>query len=67
MVFAAYAFVQYRRVNPLLSEPQANLESLPEVLAKHQRWHAEQTVKHIAARVRAGARDAELIEMLLPT
>jgi hypothetical protein len=33
LVFAAYAFVQYRRVVPLLTNPKAALPDLPEVIA----------------------------------
>ncbi len=63
----AYAFLQDRRGEPLLRDPRATLRSLPEVIAPHQRWHAAQTVCHIAALVREGASDAELIAALLPT
>lgn len=67
LVFCAYAFLQYQRVQPLLEDVQADVAPLPEVLEAHQRWHAEQTVCHIAALARSGASDAELIAALLPT
>jgi hypothetical protein len=48
LVFVAYAFLQYRRVVPLLSNPKAALPDLPEVLAAHQHEHLRQTVCYIA-------------------
>ena len=53
LVFAAYAFWQYRRVVPLLTHPKATLPELPEVLARHQDEHLRQTVCYIAALDRA--------------
>ena len=67
LVFAAYAFVQYRRVVPLLSNPKATLPDLPEVLAAHQHQHLRQTVCHIAALARRGLSDAKILADLMPT
>ncbi len=67
LVFAAYAFVQIQRVAPLLDNPSASLQPLGEVLREHQRLHVRQTVCYIAARVRDGISDAELVAMLLAT
>ncbi len=67
LVFAAYAFVQYRRVVPLLTNPKATLVDLPEVLTAHQHDHLRQTVCHIAALARRGLSDAEILADLLPT
>lgn len=67
LVFAAYAFVQYRRVVPLLSNPTATLPDLPEVLAAHQHQHLRQTVCHIAALARRGLSDAKILADLMPT
>jgi hypothetical protein len=67
LVFAAYAFVQYRRVLPLLTNPTAPLTDLPEVLAAHQHEHLRQTVCHIAALARGGLSDAKILADLLPT
>jgi hypothetical protein len=67
LVFAAYAFLQYQRVLPLLTDPQATLQPLGEVLATHQRWHARQTVHHIARLIWQGMSLAELVAALVPT
>ncbi len=67
LVFAAYAFIQYQRVRPVLSDPKAKLQPLGEALADHQTWHAQQTVLHIASLVRSGCSDAKLLEVLFPT
>jgi len=67
LVFAAFVFLQAQRVAPLLHRSKAPLASLSEVLAEHQRGHAEQTIQHIAHLVRTGISDDELITMLLPT
>jgi hypothetical protein len=67
LVFAAYAFVQYRRVRPLLTHPKATLTELPEVLAAHQHEHLRQTVCYIAALARRGLSDAKILADLLPT
>jgi hypothetical protein len=67
LVFAAYAFVQYRRVRPLLTNPKATLTELPEVLAAHQHEHLRQTVCYIAALARRGLSDAKILADLLPT
>jgi hypothetical protein len=67
LVFAAYAFVQYRRVIPLLTKPKATLPELPEVLASHQHEHLRQTVCHIAALARRGVSEAQILADLLPT
>ena len=67
LVFAAYAFIQTQRVAPLLLNPRATLLPLGDVLRAHQATHVRQTVCHIAALVRSGISDAELVAMLLPT
>ena len=67
LVFAAYAFIQYQRVRPLLDNPHASLQPLGQTLADHQTWHAQQMVLHIARLVRSGWSDAQLIEALFPT
>jgi hypothetical protein len=67
LVFAAYAFAQYRRVVPLLIHPKATLPDLPEVLAAHQHEHLRQTVCYIAALARRGLSDAKILADLLPT
>jgi hypothetical protein len=67
LVFAAYAFIQAQRVVPLLTDPKATLQPLGDVLRTHQATHVRQTVCHIAALVRSGISDAELVAMLLPT
>lgn len=67
LVFAAYAFIQTQRVAPLLTNPKATLQPLGDVLRAHQATHVRQTVCHIAALVRSGISDAELVAMLLPT
>lgn len=66
LVFAAYAFVQYRRVVPLLVNPKAALPGLDQVLSEHQQTHARQTVCHIAALARQGKSDAEILAALMP-
>jgi hypothetical protein len=67
LVFAAYAFVQFRRVRPLLTNPKATLTELPEVLAAHQHEHLRQTVCYIATLARRGLSDAKILADLLPT
>ena len=67
LVFAAYAFVQYRRVRLLLTHPRATLPELPEVLAAHQHEHLRQTVCHIATLARRGFSDAKILAELMPT
>lgn len=67
LVFTAYAFIQYQRVWPLLTDPKARLQPLGDTLADHQIWHAKQTVLHIASLARSGRSDAELLEVLFPT
>jgi hypothetical protein len=67
LVFAAYAFVQYRRAAPLLTEPQAVLAPLGEVLAEHRQCHAQQTVREIAARARQGYSDDQIIAEFFPS
>jgi hypothetical protein len=67
LVFAAYAFVQYRRVRPLLTNPKAALPDLPDVLATHQHEHLRQTVCYIATLARQGWSDAKILADLLPT
>ncbi len=67
LVFAACAFAQYRRVVPVLTNPQATLPDLPDVIATHQHEHLRQTVCYIAALARRGLSDAKLLAELLPT
>jgi hypothetical protein len=67
LVFAAYAFLQSQRALPLLTDPQATLQPLSEVLAAHQRWHARQTVCHIVRLVWQGVRLPELVAALVGT
>jgi len=67
LVFAAYAFVQYRRVLPLLTDPKATLAPLGEVLSDHRQWHAQQTVRAIAARARQGYSDDQIAAEFFPT
>lgn len=64
LVFAAYAFVQYQRAVPLLKDPHASLKPLSEVLAAHQQWHLRQTVCQLAAWVRQGMSDRELLRQV---
>jgi hypothetical protein len=66
LVFAAYTFVQYQRVSPLLQNPTAPLQPTGEVLRDHQREHMRQTVRCVADLVRQGQRDGELLDLLLP-
>jgi hypothetical protein len=66
LVFAAYAFIQYRRARPLLEQPQAALASTAATLVEHQRWHARQTVAAIAALVRAGQTDDQVFNHIWP-
>ena len=66
LVFAAYAFIQYRRAAPLLDDTQGALASTAETLAEHQRWHARQTVAAIAKLVRAGQTDDQVFDQLWP-
>jgi hypothetical protein len=67
LVFAAYAFVQYRRVLPLLTSPKATLAELPQTLAAHQHEHLRQTVCHVATLARRGWSDAQIVADLMPT
>jgi hypothetical protein len=67
LVFAAYAFIQYRRALPLLDDPQAQLPAPAEMLAAHQRFHLRQTVCLIAQLVRAGLSDDQVLDRLWPT
>lgn len=67
LVFAAYVFSQFQRVQPLLTNPKAQLQPLGETLTDHQTWHAQQMVLHIARLVRSGWSDAQLLEALFPT
>jgi hypothetical protein len=66
LVFAAYAFIQFQRVKPLLDDPQAALQPLGEVLADHRRWHGRQMILYIARLVRQGKSNAELLAELMP-
>jgi hypothetical protein len=67
LVFVAYAFLQYQRVQPLLDNPKAELQPLGDCLADHQHWHAQQMILHIARLVRSGWSDSRLLEALFPT
>jgi hypothetical protein len=67
LVFAAYAFVQYQRAAPLLKDSHAQLKPLSEVLAAHQQGHVRQTVCQLAALVRQGMSDAELLKQFALT
>ncbi len=66
LVFAAYAFVQTQRVRPLFQNPKATLPTVGDCLVEHQRWHARQMLCHLAALVRQGWSDAQLVAELLP-
>jgi hypothetical protein len=66
LVFAAYAFVQYQRIAPLLKDSKAHLQPLGDVLREHQREHVRQTVRCIADLVRQGHPDDALLDLLLP-
>ena len=66
LVFAAYAFLQVQRVQPLFDRPTARLPLLGEVWNAHQRAHARQLVTHIADLVRQGISNAELLALLCP-
>ena len=66
LVFAAYAFVQYQRIAPLLKDSKVHLHPLGDVLREHQREPVRQTVRCIADLVRQGHSDAELLDLLLP-
>lgn len=66
LVFAAYAFVQYQRIAPLLKDPTAQLQPLGDTLRDHQREHVRQTVRCIADLVRQGHSDDELLDLLVP-
>jgi hypothetical protein len=66
LVFAAYAFVQYQRVVPLLKDSKVQLQPVGDVLREHQREHARQTVRCIADLVRQGHSDDELLDLLVP-
>jgi hypothetical protein len=66
VVFAAYAFLQAHRAQPLLTAPQATLAPMGEVIAQHQRGHACRMLEFIARLVRQGMSNAELIAALLP-
>lgn len=67
LVFAAYSFVQYRRVLPLLTDPKATLAPRGEVLSDHRQWHTQQTVRAIAARARQGYSDDQIAAEFFPT
>jgi hypothetical protein len=67
LVFATYAFIQYRRVVPLPTNPKAALPELSDVLAAHQHGHLRQTVCYIAALARRGWSDAKILADLMPT
>ncbi len=66
LVFAAYAFLQYRRVQALVDDAHPPLSPLPAILAAHHTEHARQTILHIAHRTRQGASDAELLASFFP-
>jgi len=64
LVFAAYAFIQYRRVCPLLDGAQARLQPLGDVLSEHRQGQVRQSVLEIAALVRQGLSDTDLLQVL---
>jgi DDE superfamily endonuclease len=66
LVFAAYAFMQTQRAQPLFQNPKATLPTVGDCLVEHQRWHARQMLCHLAALVRQGWSDAQLVAELLP-
>ena len=66
LVFAAFAFVQYQRVVPLLKNPKTQLQPTGDILRDHQREHVRQTVRCIADLVRQGHSDDELLDLLVP-
>jgi hypothetical protein len=66
LVFAAYAFMPTQRAQPLFQNPKATLPTVGDCLVEHQRWHARQRIGHIAALVRQGWSDADLVATLLP-
>jgi len=66
LVFAAYAFMQTQRAQPLFQNPKATLPTVGDCLVEHQRWHARQMLGHIATLVRQGWSDADLAAALLP-
>lgn len=66
LVFAAYAFVQYQRVLPLLKNPKAQLQPVGDVLRDQQREQVQHTLRYIADYVRQGHSDKELLAHLLP-
>jgi len=66
LVFIAYAFMQVQRVTPLLDNPKVPLQPLGDVLQGYQRQHAHRMISHIAALVRQGLSDAELLTLFCP-
>lgn len=66
LVFAAYTFVQYQRAFPLLNNAHAILQPISEVLTAHQQWHVRRSVCYLAALVRQGKSDAELLKQFTP-
>jgi len=67
LVFAAYAFIQYRRIVPLLKNPTATLPGVHEALAQHQTEQMRQAVCYIAALARQGQSDQHILAELMPT
>ena len=64
--FAAYAFLQVQRSQPLFDKPTATLQPLGEVLRAYQVEHARRMVSHITALARQGLSDAELLALVCP-
>ncbi len=64
LVFAAYAFLQYQRICPLLNDIDAQLQPVSAVLDHHRQVHVRQSVLHIAALARQGLTDPELLRAL---
>ena len=64
LVFAAHAFVQYRRAAPLLNDASAQLQPLSDVLSQHRQGHVRQSVLKIAALARQGLSDTDLLREL---
>jgi len=67
LVFAAYAFIQYRRVASLLKNPKTTLPGVNETLAQHHTEQVRQTVCYIAALARQGKSDMYILAELMPT
>jgi hypothetical protein len=67
LVFAAYVFLQYRRMVSVFNQPQATLQPAGNILRDLQAGHARQTVHPIATLARAGYTPDELVALFCPT